>query len=674
RIPELTAVPGDNPGNPYRAFIDVDSDGRYEPGDGDQLLYAQDANGDGIPDRGTVDLDGNGLNDVIVAGTDPNAGIAFNEDVLMSDWRPVGYPFVGPNRLNGDGSSNGAANGKLRTIRSVTQLDYDISDSWSGYSSLVWSEMLSQIGGRSESLSAIQSGIEGSLLVRDEANASSRKAWFNPFTTQNYACVNRDCSGGVLQTDPNQINTPDVYDQIAFDTPDVATTTLMIFETVLAGDLFEIGSDMVQGAFGIQYRDEELDVDANTISNSLDLWIGVGSPDYVEDRQTTALFGEVRVPFGDMVEVDASIRTEMVKDRSPEDLDHTDYRLGVRYTPLDMLSIRASFNTSFIAPDLVQLYAPPTLQGLSQIGDPFLGTSAFVARTTGGTPTLRPEEADIYNLGFTLFLLENALRIDFDYKYFDFTDRIIRPAAQEILNADRDAAVAAGYSADAAGLAGWVNDPANQQLVIRSPVSNQIQLVLTDQLNAQSMEWEGFDLSVSYDWPTEWGDFNFGVDSTYTMAYDFTSFDGTKTEGAGKRNNNTAAVPPTPEWKANFRTSWNMDEHQVVLYGRYTSKVDDILDGDPFRSFCEGNAGIAGLFGINSATHCPSTFDSQITWDLQYSYSTDSLPFDAHATVQLGVINLTDEEAPQLITLGGLETSLYDPRNRIWYARLKVGI
>ncbi len=78
RVPELSAVPGENPGNPYRAFYDVDLDGRYDPGDGDALLYAQDADGDGVPDRGNVDLDGNGLMDVIVTGTDPSAGIPFN--------------------------------------------------------------------------------------------------------------------------------------------------------------------------------------------------------------------------------------------------------------------------------------------------------------------------------------------------------------------------------------------------------------------------------------------------------------------------------------------------------------------------------------------------------------------------------------------------------------------
>lgn len=677
RIPELSAVPGDNPGNPYRAFTDVDLDGRYDPADGDALLYAVDANGDGIPDRHTdgTDLDGNGLPDVIVAGTDPAAGIPFNEDVIIGSWRPVGYPFIGPSRLNDDRTSNGAANGEVKTIRFVSQLDYEITNSWTGYTSLLWTQLDSQLGGRGESLSAIEAGLQGELLVRDEANATSAKAWFNPFATQNYECVNRDCSGGIEQRNPAAINSPAVFDQIAYDDPDNVISTLTIFESVATGDLFEIGGGMAQAAVGLQFRNEEYEVDANIVSNALDVWIGVGQPDNVSDRQTTAIFGEVRLPISNTFEIDASMRHEAVEDASTADLDHTDFRIGARFAPNDMFALRGSFNTSFIAPNLVQLYAPSTLQGLSQITDPFLGISAFTSRTTGGTPTLEPEEADIWNIGFTLFLLDNDLRFDFDYHYFDFTDRIIRPAAQEILGQDAALAQANGYSLDATGLAGWLADPANPQLVERNPLTNQISLVLTDQINAQNMEWEGFDVSASYRLPTDIGEFNFGVDATYTMAYDYTGFSGVTVEGAGKRNNNVAAVPPTPELRANLRAAWRRDIHTVVVYGRYFSEVDEVLDGDPFAVFCGSLSGIGFLFGINTETHCPEQYDAHFTVDANYNVTLDDfLVKGLTTTVQLGVVNAFDEEAQPHITLGGIETFLYDPRDRMWYASIKVGL
>ncbi|XOV88958.1 MAG: TonB-dependent receptor plug domain-containing protein [Pseudomonadota bacterium] len=690
RTNEVTAIPGENPGNPYRAFYDADLDGNYEPAGGDLLLFAQDANGDGLPDRNTagIDADGNGKPDVIVVGNElnPNGGIPFNEDVLIVDWRPTGYPFVGPSRLHPDRTSPGAVNGKIFNLRWVNQVDFDINDNWSAYADFVYQQTINEWGGRGHSLNAINAGINGNLLVRDEATASSRLAWFNPFTTQNYACVNRDCSGGVRQTDPNQINTTDIYDQISFYQPPIVTTTSKIYEVIASGDLgFELPGGTVQAAVGLQYRDEDIYTDANLVSNALDTWIGVGEPDSGYDRQTTALFGELLFPVTDQLEIDFSMRTESVDDQfAAADLDHTDYRLGARFELNENVAFRASWNTSFIAPSFTQLYAGATLQGLSQITDPWLGISAFTARTTGGTRNLKPEEADSYNAGVTVFLLEGDLRIDVDYKFFDFTDRIIRPAAQEVLDDEARLATAAGFSLDAAGLAAWnASGQATPGLITRSDVNQQILLVITDQVNATKMQWKGFDISMTYNISSQdlpfiggnYGDFQIGFDSTFVQAYDYTSITGIETEGAGKRNNQTAAVPATPEWKTNARLGWSMGNHQATIIGRYMSEIGDAGNGDPFCGLARSTS--AGLIAFREALSvtnpCPETLDSFLTFDMQYSLTLPELITNQDTQIQVGLINAFDKKAEALVTLGGLETSLYDPRNRVWYVRVKQG-
>jgi iron complex outermembrane receptor protein len=678
RIPELTAVPGINPGNPFRAFFDADVDGRYEVDGGDQLLFAQDLNGDGIPDRNMgVDLDNNGFDDVIVSGTDPLSGIPFNEDVQISDWRPVGYPFAGPSRLNSDRTSNGAAEAEFNTFRIVQQLNFDINDNWSGMASYLFNRREFEGGGVGESLSAINQGFNGTLLVRDTTTASSRNAFFNPFASQNFACVNRDCSGGVRQTDPNLINDISVYDQVAFESDNRIVETLQVFESVVTGDLFEMPAGMVKSAFGIQIRDETYDLDANAISNALDLWIGVGTPDYNQDRQTTALFAEFSIPLLDTLLMDVSVRDESVDDDSVNDLDQTTYSIGFNYTPTDYATFRASYNSSFIAPSLTQLYNAPTLQGLSQTTDPFTGSSEFTSRTTGGTPTLSPEQADIFNLGATFSFLDNDLTVAFDYKYFDFTDRIIRPASQEVLDAEAAVAVANGFDLSEAGLAAFEAAGLNNPGIFRSSSPGRLlELVTTDQLNAQSMVWEGFDASINYGFDAseipfiggDFGQFNVGLDATYIHAYDYTSFTGEEINGAGNRNNRVAAVPPTPRIKGNARFAWNMNNHQVTLFGRYLHGLNNVRDGDPFSSQAPGTRGFFALLGVTNPT--PDTLASYTTWDLQYSVSFESF-FEGETSVQLGAINLFDREPQPLVTLGGLETSLYDPRLRTLYARLR---
>ncbi len=678
RIPELGAVPGTNPGNPYRAFFDADVDGRFEPDLGDLLLFAQDANGDGIPDRNPgVDLDGNGLDDVIVAGSNAALGIPFNEDVRIIDWRPVGYPFVGPSRLNADATSGGAANAEYTTFRIVQQMNFDINDNWSGFASYLYNFRESQVDGVDESLSAISAGLNGTLLVRNEATAASQTAFFNPFATQNFACINRDCSGGILQTDPAQINSTAVYDQIAVDEDTEITETLQVVESVITGDLFELPAGSVQSAFGFQYRDETYDLNANSLANALDLWIGVGTPDYKQDRQTLALFAEFSVPLLDTLLMDVSIRDERVNDDSPEDLDQTTYALGFNWTPLDYATFRASWNSSFIAPSLPQLYNSPTLQGLSQTTDPFTGSSEFTARTTGGTTTLRPEQADIWNIGTTLSFLDDDLTVSIDYKYFDFSDRIIRPTSQEVIDAEADIAVANGFALTPTGLAAFEAAGLNDPRIQRSPNPGRLlELVVTDQLNAQSMEWRGADVSVNYGFEAseipfiggDYGQFNAGFDATYVEAYDFTSFVGTEIKGAGNRNNRVAAVPPTPRWKANARFAWNMNNHQVTVFGRYLHGINNVRDGDPFSSPAPATRGFFALLGVTNPT--PDELGSYTTWDVQYSTSFETL-FDGNTSLQLGALNVFDRAPQALVTLGGLETSLYDPRLRTFYARLR---
>jgi iron complex outermembrane receptor protein len=77
RIGELGSIRGELPGNPFRA---VDAAGNQ--------LYGVDANGDGVPDRGTTDLNNDGLMDYLISGT-ANNGIPLSEDVRPRTLRPI---------------------------------------------------------------------------------------------------------------------------------------------------------------------------------------------------------------------------------------------------------------------------------------------------------------------------------------------------------------------------------------------------------------------------------------------------------------------------------------------------------------------------------------------------------------------------------------------------------
>jgi hypothetical protein len=188
------------------------------------------------------------------------------------------------------------------------------------------------------------------------------------------------------------------------------------------------------------------------------------------------------------------------------------------------------------------------------------------------------------------------------------------------------------------------------------------------------MQWTGFDTSITYRFESdeipyvdaEFGQFIVGVDATYADTYDYTAVaNGPTVNGAGKRNEATAAVPAVPKWRANLRLGWNYDRHNVAVFGRYIDHLDGASAGE---AFCSVAAGTLALMEVTNP--CVDQIGRYMTWDMQYDLSLDGLVWgERRSSLALGLINAFDTQAKAINTLGGLDTSTYDPRGRIWYAR-----
>ncbi len=746
RLGALETVPGENPGNPFRAYSMFASI-PVVPGTADAWIRGQplfaapqldgsgavvyDEFGNILPHRdpgtGEVVLADNRFAEVTLdANNQPtnDGGVPFNEDVRMANWRPVGYPFVQPSRSNADGTGKGDGMITGNNFRWVGQVNYDIPDtSWTSYASYTYNMVdVDGPGGRVESLSAINAGLRGDLTIIADPDepAVTRRAWFNPFASQNIICEDRACTAdqqpeliedpsGATDVDGNPVMIPNpvvnsvqVWDQIARFEPTNTRTTLNIAEAVATGDLFDIPAGPVQAAVGTQWRHTRFAVDEGSASNARDTFIGLGSPDFSERRSVYAVFGELNIPVFDdqnlgFFELNMALRSEFVDDNADADLDSTDFKIAARWEPMDMLALRASFGTSFIAPSLADLFEPTSL-GIQNLSDPLTGATAFTARTLGGNPDLQPEEADVYNIGFTANFLNGDLSWMFDYKVFDFQDRIIRPGGQEIVQRDWERFTSSEFFVDPEGdiqaqYGNYYESLSDDEILVsRDPtLGYQIEFVNTDLLNARAMEWRGFDTTVAYrfdsrDLPFIDGDigrFSTSITATYVESYEYqATADGGTVEGAGQRNNATAAVPATPRWRANLRAGWDFDRHSVVLIGRYThglnARGDANEDGefvdDPF-CFDGAATGLSDSQPALGVTNpCRATLPSYTEWDVQYNLNLDGAWGDRATTVTLGLINMFDREPSRLRTLGGLETQLYDPRGRIWYVRLNQEI
>jgi iron complex outermembrane recepter protein len=536
----------------------------------------------------------------------------------------------------------------------------------------------------------MSAGLTGNLVVPNPDQGGSYVTWYNPFSTQNYTCVNRVCTaavgGGQVQTNPLASNPTSVLDQIFIAEKDTETTTYNIVDIVATGDLIDLPGGTVGAAFGGQWRGIQYRNDHGPIFNARDSWIGVGAPDPNLRRSVFATFAEVNVPVFDtvgagMMEINAAVRQEWVKDDAISDLDSTNYKVSTRWSPRDWLALRASWSTAFNTPTLTELFLPRTV-GLSNATDPFRGVGAFFGRSLGGTPDLKPQTADVYNVGFTLDLLDGDLSYSFDWKFFDFEDRIVRLIPADVLTEEFARYVAAGLPRDGngvptvTGLQQWLASGQANPGIVRDPGSLELVVVETPLINASSITWKGFDTRVSYrfegaDLPLvnrDIGLFRAGIEATYVQSYAYVRGPGApEIEGAGRRNNATAFVPPTPRWRANMRVGWDIGIHSVVVIGRYTHGI--LNDGEAFRPFTATAAGRAILQTMQATNPDRTRFPSHTEWDLQYSLNLDGLFGDRRTNVQLGLLNAFDKQAPAILTLGGIETFLYDPRRRVWYVR-----
>jgi len=354
-VAELPTIRGELPGNPFRA---VNSAG--------QPLFAQDANGDGIPDR-------NASGQVIL---NPN-GIPFYEDVTFNSWRPWGKQGTLPSQLADDGSLVGET--YIRGFRQAFKADFAVPfiDGWRGNATYTYSQQLDKSKANNFSLSALQNGLNCDVR-NDRANC------FNPF----------------VATDPRNLNSQAVADSTVYTSNRVNDTDkLQTFDVVLNGELplggFELPGGALAAAVGYQRREDRFNNIPSLHSLTGDVFIGTRLFPNSDGRSVDAYFVELSAPLLSNLELQLAARDESYSTGQSS----TDPKYGLVYTPFDSLTLRASAGSSFIAPTLNQLNAPQSC-GLTNVSDPFTTFAAFTANCSQGNPNLVPESADTLALGF----------------------------------------------------------------------------------------------------------------------------------------------------------------------------------------------------------------------------------------------------------------------------------
>ncbi|MBT8079079.1 MAG: TonB-dependent receptor [Gammaproteobacteria bacterium] len=443
--------------------------------------------------------------------------------------------------------------------------------------------------------------------------------WFNPFSTR-------------FGSDPAFINNPAVENFMRSSNDLDQTAELLVLDAVFTRDLWDMSAGTVQGAFGVQYRDESLEVKRNPEALIPNNFIFVGGGIETDDSQDVyAVFGELAIPLSDSWEAQVALRYEDYGDQIG---DTWDPKLALLWQVNDSVGLRASASTTFRAPTLHQRFNQET--NLIALVDQ--GTTGFKGVDQTGNPDLKPETATTFNIGLVLSDL-GPFNMTLDYWNIDFEDVIAIENAQTKVSIENVLCPTLDPGCRDADI--LRNRLPGDPLPADNPVnaSGEISKVISRYINAPTVETSGVDLRASLGFDVgATGSLLFGLDYSYMLDYDISGILGVvggqvvpiTIDAVGNRNEQNIAVP-LPQWKSNLYMDWIVNENhsgKVVvrhideynddktLTQQFNDKIDSWTTVDVYYTFLF-NQGLTSIHGniINATDEEPPFADQDLNFD-----------------------------------------------------------
>lgn len=352
--------------------------------------------------------------------------------------------------------------------------------------------------------------ITNSRALEAALNSSNPATAFNPFGDGSF----------------NVTNNPALVDLIIAHRDTYGTSEVRDLAVKADGPLFGLPGGDVRFALGVERHDNEF---RQTLNATNVLASGaVSTKNVLNRRHNTSVFGEVFVPIVGAEQAVPGIQrlSLSVAARREEYSDFgstTDPKVGLIWQPLDTLTARATYGTSFRAPSLVDTSEQIHNIFIQNLTDPTgVGGVTRGIFHNGGRSSLTPEEATTWSVGLDwqpVGVLQ-GLTASVTYYEVDYTDRIDVVPNTALANA----AVYAPYiirrpaAADTAGnaafnalVAEFLANPDLQSLV--EPVTNINAIVDGRRANLGSMRQQGLDVNLNYTFTTDMGDWRVGLDA-----------------------------------------------------------------------------------------------------------------------------------------------------------------
>jgi iron complex outermembrane recepter protein len=294
---------------------------------------------------------------------------------------------------------------------------------------------------------------------------------------------------------------------------------------------------------------------------------------------------ELDAPLTKAWSVNGAVRSDTYSDLKTTTVNP---KLSLRFQPMTELMLRASANTGFRAPSIMDIQNPTPEVRQTAMDDPVLCPSPTPLIADSGNPVagytrqqvcnvitdywtkspdnshLKPEKSKGWSLGGAFEPLPDLL-VTADYWSIRLTDVL-----------------------GALTLAEVQQQPAKYAANIFRKADGTINHILTSQANRGDMNMRGLDVAATYQLRTgNWGTFNFKLDGTYYDKYAFSVEKGGEMldnlgilTGDARYTGPNAGLATTQQivyrWKHTAAVAWRLGKWSTQLSQRYSSGLTDL--------------------------------------------------------------------------------------------------
>jgi len=505
-------------------------------------------------------------------------------------------------------------------------------------------------------------------------NAAVGCFFFNPFSNAIATSATNGQANPYYRgnANPAVINNNDVLRDLYGNYTNIGTSEIFAAEAVFSGKLpaITLPGGAVQWAAGTQYRYNRDTATFGDLNNnktnpcvdSIDDGTPVcGAPagpiiffgsstntDFSQD--VVAVFGEVKLPVFDSLEVTGAVRYE----KFSNGLDTTNPKISVRWQPLDWLAFRGTAGTTFRAPTAGQI-TPNCGIGVANIG----GT--YRAVQTCGNPDLQPETADAYSVG--AIVQHGGFNATLDYYLFKFKGELTTEGSGNLFAAMFPTAT--GHCGDAA----FASLQARFVFSGLGCGSNNVLRIDTFNVNGPPTQTSGYDFRASYDWDGWLGaSYQAGVEATYLKEYARGAFSllghpevvfAAPFDRAGTHDLQSAFFS-YPKTRANFWLNWHRDNINVRYQLRYAEGTRAAINTADDRVVPDASSPTG--YRATSIGKLDDFWQHDITVQVE-------LPWDTQLT--LSIQNILDTDPPDAPSNYNYDYTTGNPLGRVFEVGVK---